>query len=63
MPRDNRCMYMAHVCCVGAVVKDIIVFGAMRVSFCLPQPVTVSVFICSGLCACTEMNVYAVCEF
>ena len=29
---------------------------AMSVSFCLPHPVTVSVFIiCSGLCACTEM--------
>ena len=22
MPRDNICMYMTHVCCVGAVVKD-----------------------------------------
>ena len=29
---------------------------AMRVSFCLPYPVTVSAFIiCNGLCACTEM--------
>ena len=29
---------------------------AMSVSFCLPHPVAVSVFIiCSGLCACTEM--------
>ena len=28
----------------------------MSVSFCLPHPVTVSVFIiCRGLCACTEM--------
>ena len=28
----------------------------MSVSFCLPHPVAVSVFmICSGLCACTEM--------
>ena len=28
----------------------------MRVSFCLPHPVAVSVFmICRGLCACTEM--------
>ena len=22
MHRDNRCMYMVHVCCVAAVVKD-----------------------------------------
>ena len=29
---------------------------AISVSFCLPHPVAVSVFIiCSGLCACTEM--------
>ena len=29
---------------------------AMSVSFCLPHPVAVSVFIiCSGVCACTEM--------
>ena len=29
---------------------------AMSVSFCLPHPVAVSVFmICRGLCACTEM--------
>ena len=29
---------------------------AMSVSFCLPHPVVVSVFIiCRGLCACTEM--------
>ena len=29
---------------------------AMSVSFCLPHPVSVSVFIIfSGLCACTEM--------
>ena len=28
----------------------------MTVSFCLPHPVAVSVFIiCSGFCACTEM--------
>ena len=28
----------------------------MSVSFCLPHPVAVSVFmICRGLCACTEM--------
>ena len=27
MPRDNRCMYMAHVCCVAAVVEDSIFFG------------------------------------
>ena len=28
----------------------------MRVSFCLPHPVAVSVFmICRALCACTEM--------
>ena len=28
----------------------------MSVSFCLPQPVAVSVFMfCRGLCACTEM--------
>ena len=28
----------------------------MSVSFCLPHPVTVSVFmICRGFCACTEM--------
>ena len=28
----------------------------MSVSFCLPHPVAVSVFIiCSGLCACTKM--------
>ena len=31
-------------------------YVAMNVSFCLPHPVAVSVFImCSGLCACTEM--------
>ena len=31
-------------------------YVAMSVSFCLPHPVAVSVFIiCSGLCACTEM--------
>ena len=39
----------------------------MSVSFCLPHPVAVSTFImCSGLCACTEIddvNVCAVCEF
>ena len=22
MPRDNRCMYMAHVCCVADIVKN-----------------------------------------
>ena len=22
LARDNRCMYMAHVCCVAAVVKN-----------------------------------------
>ena len=31
-------------------------YVAMSVSFCLPHPVAVSVFIiCSGLCACIEM--------
>ena len=31
-------------------------YVAMSVSFCLPHPVAVSVFIlCSGLLACTEM--------
>ena len=31
-------------------------YVAMSVSFCVPHPVAVSVFmICSGLCACTEM--------
>ena len=36
--------------------------GTHTVSICLPHPVAVSVFIiCSGLCACTEMNVCAVC--
>ena len=31
-------------------------YVAMSVSFCLPHPVAVSVFIiCSGLCVCTEM--------
>ena len=29
---------------------------AMSISFCLPHPAAVSVFIiCSGLCACTKM--------
>ena len=29
---------------------------SMSVSFCLPHPIAMSVFIiCSGLCACTEM--------
>ena len=33
-----------------------VLYVAMCVSFCLPHPVAVSVFIiCSGLCACTEM--------
>ena len=33
-----------------------VVWVAMRVSFCLPNPVAVSGFIiCRGLCACTEM--------
>ena len=36
----------------------------MIVSFCLPHPVAVSAFmICRGLCACTKMDVCAVCEF
>ena len=33
-----------------------VLYVAMSVSFCLPHPVAVSVFIiCSGLCDCTEM--------
>ena len=33
-----------------------VLYVAMSVSFCLPYPVAVRVFIiCSGLCACTEM--------
>ena len=37
MPRDNRCMYMAHVCCVAAVVKDSVFFslGVLKYGVCL----------------------------
>ena len=50
MPRDNRCVYMAHVCfyvccsdcvgvcgnvcCVVAVVKDSVFFEPWRVEIC-----------------------------
>ena len=35
---------------------------SMSVSFCLPHPVAVSVYIiCSGVCACTEMYVLLGC--
>ena len=41
MPRDNRCMYMAHVCFMSVVV---IMCGAVS-----------AFIICSGVCACNEM--------
>ena len=37
MPRDNRCVYMAHVCCVAAVVKNSVFFslGVLKYVVCL----------------------------
>ena len=37
MPRDTRCMYMAHVCCVAAVVKNSVFFslGVLKYVVCL----------------------------
>ena len=65
MPRDNRCMYMVHVCLsvvvtvwgsVGMLLCASCGSSQCCVSFCLPHPVAVSAFmICRGLCACTEM--------
>ena len=57
MPRDNRCMYIAHVCfyvccsdcgglfCVTAVVKDSVLFslGVLKYVFCLCKG-------CDGCC-------------
>ena len=33
MPRDNRCMYMAHVCLYGPLLK-IVVFNPWSVEVC-----------------------------
>ena len=36
MPRDNRCMYMAHVCCVAAVVKNnVFSLGVLKYVVCV----------------------------
>ena len=45
MPRDNRCMYKAHVCCVAAVVKDSVFFslGVLKYVVCLCKG-------CDGCC-------------
>ena len=45
MPRDNRFMYMAHVCCVAAVVKDSGLFslGVLKYVVCLCKG-------CAGCC-------------
>ena len=45
MPRDNRCMYMAHVCCVAAVVKNSGFFclGVLKYVVCLCRG-------CDGCC-------------
>ena len=58
MPRDNRCMYVVHVCFYVCCSDCVGVCGNVWcvVSFCLPHPVAVSAFmICRDLCACTEM--------
>ena len=34
MHRDNRCMYMAQVCCVVAIVKDSGYFETWSVEVC-----------------------------
>ena len=45
MPIANRCMYMAHVCCVAAVVKDMFFsLGVLKYVVCLCKG-------CDGCCA------------
>ena len=60
MTRDNRCMYMAHVCfyvrcsdcvgvcgnvcCVAAVVKDVFSLGVLKYVVCLCKGVMDVVF-------------------
>ena len=50
MTRDNRCMYMAYVCCVAAVVKDSKFFslGVLKYGVCL----------CNGCDGCCVFCLY-----
>ena len=51
---DARCDHTKKAYSRAGLITALLV--AMRVSYCLPHPVAVSVFIiCSGMCACTEM--------
>ena len=52
--KDTRCAHMEEAYSRAGLRTALYV--SISVSFCLPHPVAVSVFIiCSGLCACTEM--------
>ena len=44
MPRDIRCMYMAHVCCVAALLKIVFLsLGVFKIVVCLCRG-------CDGCC-------------
>ena len=63
MPRDNRCMYMAHVCFMSVVVtgglwERLVCSGhefLLLFTTSCPSVSPSAFMICSGLCACTEM--------
>ena len=54
MPRDNRCMYMAHVCCIVAVVKDSVFSIGVYCVFC--------VYCDAWSCRCSCMGSMSVCH-
>ena len=72
MPRDNRCVYMAHVCCVAAVVKNSVFFSlGVLMCVCVGDVMDVVFSVCIvrhgalvlvyGECECFVMQMLYVC--